>query len=135
MLKLPSWVQAAIAHHPEFEFLGFVDDLAAEVARCHAVIAPISVPVGNRTRIVTAMSMGALVIAHANTALGNPELVSGNNCLLASTAQQFVDNMKLAHADTTVAVRIGTTARETYLKSFEPEVSSKRLIETLRSML
>ncbi len=135
MRELPAWVRADIELRPEFKFLGFVDDLGAEVARCHAVLAPISVPVGNRSRIVTAMSMGALVIAHANTALGNPELISGENCLLASSAADFAAHMKLAHSDPEVVVALGRAARLTYLRSFEPNVVSQRLVQELESML
>jgi glycosyltransferase involved in cell wall biosynthesis len=134
MRELPVWVQADIECRPEFKFLGFVDDLGTEVGRCDAVLAPISVPVGNRSRIVTAMSMGALVIAHANTALGNPELVSGDNCLLASSAEEFSEHMRLAHADRDIAKTLGRAARQTYLRSFEPEVASQRLVMELASM-
>jgi glycosyltransferase involved in cell wall biosynthesis len=129
--ELPSWVQAHIQACSELKFLGFVDDLAAEVARCHAVLAPISVPIGNRSRIVTAMSMGALVIAHANTALGNPELVSGENCLLASSASKFAEYMVLAHANPDLAAKLEASARQTYLRSFLPEVASQRLVHEL----
>lgn len=135
MRELPAWVLAEIEQRPEFRFLGFIDDLAAEVGRCHAVLAPISVPVGNRSRIVTAMSMGALVVAHANTALGNPELVSGDNCLLASSASEFAEHMRLAHASPDLAARLGASARQTYLRSFEPDAVSQRLVQELKSML
>lgn len=135
MRELPAWVRAEIESRLEFKFLGFVDDLATEVARCHAVLAPISVPVGNRSRIVTAMSMGGLVIAHANTALGNPELVSGDNCLLASSAREFAEHMRFAYASPDLAARLGASGRQTYLRSFEPEVASQRLVQELKSML
>lgn len=135
MRELPAWVRPEIELRLEFKFLGFVDDLAAEVGRCHAVLAPISVPVGNRSRIVTAMSMGALVVAHANTAMGNPELVSGGNCLLASSASEFAEHMRLAYASPDLAARLGASARQTYQRSFEPEVASQRLVQELKSML
>jgi glycosyltransferase involved in cell wall biosynthesis len=135
MRELPAWVRSDIELRPEFKFLGFVDDLAVEVGRCHAVLAPISVPVGNRSRIVTAMSMGALVVAHANTALGNPELVSGDNCLLATSASEFAEHMRLAYADSDLASRLGASARHTYLRSFEPEIASQRLVQELKSIL
>jgi glycosyltransferase involved in cell wall biosynthesis len=135
MRELPDWVRAEIELRLEFKFLGFVNDLAEEVGRCHAVLAPISVPVGNRSRIVTAMSMGALVVAHANTALGNPELVSGDNCLLASSASKFAEHMRLAYASPDLAARLGASARQTYQRAFEPEIASQRLVQELNSML
>jgi glycosyltransferase involved in cell wall biosynthesis len=135
MRELPRWVRMEIQRHPEFRFLGFVDNLAAEVKRCHAVLAPISVPVGNRSRIVTAMSLGALVIAHVNTAKGNPELISCENCLLASSAIEFAEHMQLAFTSPDLEVRLGASARETYLRWFEPATASNRLLKELKSML
>jgi glycosyltransferase involved in cell wall biosynthesis len=135
MRELPVWVREEIERRPEFRFLGFVDDLVAEVGRCHAVLAPISVPVGNRSRIVTAMSMGGLVVAHANTALGNPELMSGDNCLLASSAKEFAEHMRLAYDNPDIAAKLGASARQTYLRSFEPTAASKRLVQELKSMV
>jgi glycosyltransferase involved in cell wall biosynthesis len=81
------------------------------------------------------MSIGALVVAHANTALGNPELVSGDNCLLASSASEFAEHMQLAYANPELAAKLGDSARHTYLRSFEPEVASQRLVHELKSML
>ena len=135
MREMPSWVRTEIESLPEFSFLGFVDDLGAEVAKCHGVLAPISVPVGNRSRIVTAMSMGAVVIAHANTVMGNPELVSGRNCLLASTAEEFVQQMQAAYSDQNLSETIGREARTTYLNSFEPTKNSIRLVRKLEAIV
>jgi glycosyltransferase involved in cell wall biosynthesis len=135
MREIPEWVRADLDLRPEFRFLGFVDNLAAEVRRCHAVLAPISVPVGNRSRIVTAMSLGALVIAHVNTAKGNPELISGKNCLLASSAREFAEHMQLAFINPDLEVRLGASVRETYSRSFEPAAASNRLLKELNSIL
>jgi len=63
------------------------------MSKCHAVIAPIDVPVGNRSRILTAMSSGALLIAHKNASLGNPDLINNINCLLCNDEYEFVDAM------------------------------------------
>lgn len=129
--SMPSWAERHLAASPEVKFLGFVDDLAALVGRCHAVLAPIDVPVGNRSRIVTAMSMRALVIAHANTTLGNPELVSGENCYLADSAEAFASCMQQAAEQQERSEQLGASARETYLKSFEPGTATRQFIELL----
>jgi glycosyltransferase involved in cell wall biosynthesis len=129
--NMPAWAEKHLAACPEVKFLGFVDDLAALVSRCHAVLAPIDVPVGNRSRIVTAMSMRALVIAHANTARGNPELVSGENCYLADSAQDFATHMQKAVEDEHTSWQLSAAARATYLKSFEPGIATRRFIQLL----
>lgn len=130
---MPPWAEKRLARCPEVKFLGFVDDLATLVARCHAVLAPIAVPVGNRSRIVTAMSMRALVIAHANTTLGNPELVSGENCYLAGNASEFAACMQKAADHPEEASRLGAAARDTYLKSFEPGMATRQFIQLILS--
>lgn len=128
--EMPEWVKAEVMERPALKFLGFVDDLAALVDKCHAVLAPISVPVGNRSRIVTAMSMGSIVIAHRNTALGNPELVSGKNCFLANSAEEYATYMRRTCESPAEAERMGRAARSTYMETFEPKVASQLLLRS-----
>lgn len=94
--EIPDWSRRAFEGKPEIERLGFVEDLDTLLAGCHAVLVPIDVPVGNRSRILTAMAKRVLVIAHANAALGNPDLVDGVTCYLATNARDFVDGMRRA---------------------------------------
>lgn len=129
--EMPKWVKEALGVCPAIKFLGFVDDLAALVDQCHAVLAPISVPIGNRSRIVTAMSMCSVVIAHKNTALGNPELVSGENCFLAESAKDYAGYMRRAFESPAEAEKIGRAARLKYLETFEPGVASQLLLRSL----
>ena len=128
---MPPWAERLVNRCPEVKFLGYVENLAALVRRCHAVLAPIDVPVGNRSRIITAMSMRALVIAHSNTALGNPELVSGVNCYLADSAQAFASCMRRAVENKTEAEYLGNVARTTYLRSFEPSSATRSFVTQL----
>ncbi len=133
--ELPEWVKSDLESRPEFKFLGFVDDLTALVDQCHAVLAPISVPVGNRSRIVTALSMESVVIAHDNTALGNPELVSGENCYLASSAEEFTFHMRFAFENALETARISEAARLTYEREFLPRAACNRFIDFLEEAL
>lgn len=126
------------AHHrrllaavPEVVFLGFVEDLAAEIGRAHAVLAPISVPVGNRSRILTALSVGAPVIAHCNAALGNPDLLDGQTCFLASDANTFVRHMRAAVEDPATAAAVGARGRAMYERCFAPAAATTQFIDLL----
>jgi glycosyltransferase involved in cell wall biosynthesis len=130
--NMPDWAKTKLEACQEMQFLGFVDDLAGLVARCHAVLAPIAVPVGNRSRIVTAMSMGAIVIAHKNTTLGNPELIAGENCFLAETAEEFAGYMRLASDPSHQPWLLGAAAREKYLQTFEPSAATRCFLDRLR---
>jgi glycosyltransferase involved in cell wall biosynthesis len=131
----PKWVLNVLEKCPALSFLGFVDDLANLVRRCHAVLAPISVPVGNRSRIVTAMSMGCCVVAHQNTALGNPTLVSGSNCYLARTGTEFARHMRYVFEHPSQASKIGHAARSAYEREFLPSAATSKMLSILETTI
>jgi len=131
---ISDWALASMRTKPELEFRGFVDDLYAEMDRCHAAIVPIDVPVGNRSRIVTAMGYGLLVIAHPNTALGNPDLVSEETCLLAGAPAAFAAQMARAYEDAGLAERIELAARRRYEAGFEPRAAGGMLADAIGSL-
>lgn len=129
--ELPEWVAREIAARPEIRFLGFVDDLRATMDACTAFIAPIDVPVGNRSRILTCMSVELPVVAHVSTALGNPLLRDGETCLLAGNADDFVHAMRRVHEDQELASAIAQRAREAFLSNHAPDVASPMLVDHL----
>jgi glycosyltransferase involved in cell wall biosynthesis len=131
---LPGWVLQTMKARPECEVLGFEDDLDGLLASCHAMLAPIDVPVGNRSRIVTAMAKGSLVIAHKNAALGNPDLVDGETCYLAGTADEFVDRMEAVVTDPARSAQIVDRAREVYNSRFKPEAAFQMLLQVLNKV-
>ena len=118
--EFPHWTAESISDKPEIEFLGFVDDLGELMNSCHALIAPIDVPVGNRSRILTALAARLPVIAHNNTALGNPGLIHNKTCLLASTADEFVDLMRFAAENRDEIKKIADTGYIFYESNFAP---------------
>ncbi|ABD06239.1 hypothetical protein RPB_1529 [Rhodopseudomonas palustris HaA2] len=119
--NIPSWFASAIADKPEFVQVGFVEDLPATLMACHGVLVPIDVPVGNRTRVLYAMSQGALVIAHRNVALGNPALVDDQTAALAGDGDAFVARMRRAFEDEAWARRIGEAGQRAYRENFHPD--------------
>ncbi|MCZ8121910.1 MAG: glycosyltransferase [Magnetospirillum sp.] len=132
---LPAWAQARIAHEPEIERLGFVDDLARMLAGCHGMLAPIDVPVGNRSRIVTAMAIGSPIVAHANAALGNPDLVDGKTCLLARDAAGFAARMRRLVEAPDEARRLAQAARRVYDAAFSPAVAGARFVAIVKDWI
>jgi glycosyltransferase involved in cell wall biosynthesis len=132
---LPGFAQEALKQKPEFEFLGFVEDLDRLMSGCHAVLAPIDVPVGNRCRILTTMSKGQLIIAHKNTALGNPDLVHGETCLLAGNAEDFVNCMRIAVERPEEVDLIKKKAWQSCCLRFSPEAVLNRLATELKRLL
>ena len=133
--ELPDWVLRAFVDRKEITQLGFVEDIDALLASCHAVLVPIDVPVGNRSRILTAMAKRALVISHTNAALGNPDLEDGETCYMASNALGFVERMRLAVEDRASAENIIERAYRRYEEHFSPVPASGRLALDVRRLL
>ncbi len=129
------WAERMMASRREFERLGFVEDLDAVMASCHAVLVPIDVPVGNRSRILTAMAKRTLVIAHRNTALGNPDLIDGETAYLAGDAEGFVERMRLAVADRQRAEAIIERAFSCWERKFHPDAAGARLAARVAALL
>ncbi|MCA1951924.1 MAG: glycosyltransferase family 4 protein [Hyphomicrobiales bacterium] len=121
----------AIAETPELEFLGFVEDLVGLIRQCHAVLAPMDVPVGNRSRILTAMAAGGLVIAHRNTSLGNPALVDGQTARLFGTADEMVAQMRDAFRDPARQMPVIRAAHRVYEEQFSPAAASGLFVSLL----
>jgi glycosyltransferase involved in cell wall biosynthesis len=133
--ELPEWTLRAFGDRKEIKQLGFVEDIDGLLASCHAVLVPIDVPVGNRSRILTAMAKRALVIAHKNAALGNPDLKDGETCYLASNAMDFVERMRRAVDDRASAEALIEQAYRCYLEHFSTEAASERLALDVRQMI
>lgn len=131
MRQAPAWVQTALADKPEIVAHGFVEDLVAFMRGSHAVLVPIDVPVGNRSRILTAMAHRSLVVAHTNTTAGNPDLVSGENCLLAASPAEFVRQLRFAFEKPDEAAAIARRGQETYERLFSPPRAVARFVELL----
>jgi glycosyltransferase involved in cell wall biosynthesis len=135
MRELPGWVGEALRSRQELVFKGFVDDLDQLGRSCHAMLAPIDVPVGNRSRIVTAMAYGWPFIAHANTTLGNPDLSSGKNCFLAADVEQFVEHMRFTVEQPDAALALGQAARASYERTFSPRIATGMMLERMQAAL
>lgn len=132
---LPEWAATALKQTPELEHVGFVDDLTGLLRQAHAAIAPISVPVGNRSRILTALAAEAVVVAHENAALGNPDLVDGITCYLSGNAAEFAERMARCVDDPAAARHVAARGRELYLTRFSPDIAVGTAVDTLASVL
>jgi len=132
---LPGWVERELGGRPELKYLGFVEDIVGVMRTCHAVLVPIEVPVGNRSRILTAMAAGVPVVAHANAALGNPDLVDGTTCYLARDGRRFVEGMRRAVEKPEEVARIARQARSCYEAHFSPEAATGMLVAEVERVI
>jgi len=132
---LPPWVAEKIKPMPEMHFMGFVDDLESLMLTCHAALAPIDVKVGNRTRILTAMSLGVPTVNHTHTALGNPALIDGETCYLATDPAVFAERMKRTVERGPEVETIIKNARMVFETQFESKAATDALQRELAAML
>lgn len=129
---LQNWTERAMQECPEIKLVGFIENLAQCMAGCHAVIAPLDVPVGNRSRILTAWSMKALVIAHQNASLGNPSLIDGKTAYLANDASAFADKMYYCVENPDKSKVVIAKAYNTYLKEYSLESASPLFVNLIQ---
>uniref|UniRef100_UPI003137E536 glycosyltransferase n=1 Tax=Ferrovibrio terrae TaxID=2594003 RepID=UPI003137E536 len=122
--QLPNWVEALLADKLEIRFLGFVPDLEAQMRAYHAMVVPIDAPVGNRTRILTAMANGLPVVAHTHVALGNPSLVDGVTCRLATEAKGFAAALRWCYEQSAEAAALARRARQSWQDEYSPDVAA-----------
>lgn len=100
---------------------GYVDDLTRELVQTDAVIEPTPIPLGMRTRIITAWAHGCPVVTHAANQAGLPEIVDGENALVASDGPSFARAIAQLLNDPVLGDRLRVAARQTYDKFFTEE--------------
>jgi putative glycosyltransferase (TIGR04372 family) len=127
--KVSQWILDNIAKRPELEFRGFVEDIDALMQTCHGVLAPMDVKTGNRSRIITAMSLRVPVIAHEHTALGNPALVNNETCLLSSDGATFAKHMQRVTERSPQVQAMIEKAAWVYDVQFDPRAATTYLLE------
>jgi glycosyltransferase involved in cell wall biosynthesis len=98
------------------------------------LIAPISVPVGNRTRIITALSHHIPVIAHTNTSMGNTDLLHGVNCLLGRTGAEMANHFFRIYSDKKLANELAKNGRKLYEERNLPAAATKLFIEKIERL-
>jgi glycosyltransferase involved in cell wall biosynthesis len=77
------------------DFMGQVWPPESFFESIDVLVVPTSIPLGIRVRILTAMSMGVPVFAHAANKAGIPELEDGNNSLLYSSSTEFFAKLEI----------------------------------------
>jgi glycosyltransferase involved in cell wall biosynthesis len=116
---------------PSVRMLGHVEDMAAELRTATAMLAPNSIPLGIRVRIITAFSHGTCVVSHRANTLGIPELRHEQNSLIAASPEGLARQTLRAIRDRDLREHVGDGARTTYEETFHPRVSVGRIAETL----
>jgi glycosyltransferase involved in cell wall biosynthesis len=125
---------AKVLDHPRVVNRGFVDDIDAELRSAKVfLLANNNNPafVTGHTRVLHAWSLGSCVVAQRNIARAMPEVVHGENALLAETGAELAEQAAAATADEELRRRIGEGGRRTYEREFRPEIVIGRVVDRI----
>jgi polysaccharide biosynthesis protein PslH len=112
--------------HPTIRFLGYIPDVSEELKRHQVFFAPVVSGTGIKTKVLEAMACGLPVIAL-------PDAVTGlsvepmRHCLVAATAEEFVQCYLLLMKDPAFAECVGIAGRELVVQSYSIEAAAEIL--------
>jgi len=132
---LISDLQQRFKMYPQIEFVGYVGDIRKEILQADIFLCPTSIPVGVRTRLVEAMSLGSCIVAHSANGLGQPEFENGINVLLSETGLGIASLIKYIANSQDDKIRLGHAARETFEREFCTAKSAGRVVDKLETVV
>lgn len=102
------------ANQVGLEFVGFADSILEEYENALAVLVAVPIKLGFRTRVLEAWAHGVPVIMDSSSQTGLPEAKDGENCLIASSPNEFVVNSyKIIESDE-FRTRLAENGRKTF---------------------
>ena len=119
---------------PRVELTGFVSDLRPHLAAAAAVVVPLRLGGGIRTKIIEAMAMGKAVVSTMLGAEGI-EATPGRDLLVADEPAAFADAVNRLLADPGLAKRVGQSARELAVRRYAWSGAAKALESFYREIL
>ena len=114
---------------------GFVPDIYELIAAADICLAPVWRGVGIMTKVIDTMACGKPTVVSRFCTQGIPQLVDGENAMIADTGDEFVEKTiyLLEHPDK--AQYIGMKARKTIEEHYNWEKGENKLNEILERCL
>jgi glycosyltransferase involved in cell wall biosynthesis len=117
--------------HPAVLRRGQIEPPDDEFLAADVLLVPTPLTTGPRSRIITGMTFGSCVVAHEANRLGIPELVDGENAILAADGPALAEATLAALADPEARARVGRAARQLYETTFTPSIAGARIVQEL----
>jgi len=114
---------------------GHLEVIDEEFFSSDVFLVPTPIRLGIRVRIITAMSYGSLIVAHAANKSGIPELEDGENCLLSSSGEELAQKIIDCYNNKYNISKIRTNARATFEKYFEASRATAVIVDDLKKMI
>jgi glycosyltransferase involved in cell wall biosynthesis len=121
--------------YPQVKFMGYVEDIRKEQLAADVFLCTTATTVGVRTRLVEAMALGSVIVAHSANGFGQPEFVNGENILFGDTGEEIASTLAHITAHPQKAYALGLAARATYEEKFNTQLSAGRIIDVMQEIV
>lgn len=112
--------------HPLLKWVGFAPSLNDEWNRATALLVPVPLTQGTRSRVVEAWCKGVPIVSHPAAEHGLPEMRAGENYLSARTAREWMAAIDALEHDPALIQRLAENGRKTFLQSYGIEQNASR---------
>ena len=129
----PEPVRVELGSSSAVELVGYVDDLASELAGARAFVAPIPPGTGVKTKVLEAMAAGLPVVSTPDGVHGIGA-VDGHHCIIGSTGDELARGVVALVGDPGAAADMGAAARALVEEVFSPVVVAERWRAVLESL-
>ena len=115
----------------KIKYMGHIKDLDKKLIKSDAVISVADYPVGTRTRLLNAMSLGVPCIAHISSSLGLHQLKDREDILFCRNVNEFVKIVILLSSDINLQKKLSRNARKTWNKNFNPKINVQKILDKI----
>ena len=122
-------------NHPALIWRGPVFPADPEFLSCDILLVPIPAKTGPRVRIINGFSFGCCVVAHTANQLGVPELVHGDNTLMAASGREIARLVRQAATDEALNRLLGEAGRKVYEDYYTEEQVIKQYLPLIQQAI
>lgn len=115
--------------HDQLKWIGFAPSLEEEWNMATAMLVPVPLEQGTRTRVIEAWCRGVPVIAHPSAEKGIPEMCPEENYLAATNSNEWLEAVLRVEKEASLVEKLSARGRETYLKYYSIDSAANRFSE------